>query len=257
MTRLAITTPLTRVAAVRKAQQLLKVNDWGDFLSSDVDGEYGPLTAASVYRAKYWLGFKAPNKVYGPALDEVLRKGKPLPKVMALRRAARIRKRRRAEASKPVRVKALEAAKSQVGINEDPPNSNRVKFSIWYGITGPWCAMFVTWCYVQAGAKGWATWDKGNRYCSCPSMVTDAVNDGGILYAVRDPLPGDVVLYDFDGGVADHVGLFDHWIDRNAGTFAAWEGNTSRASSDDGGEVQYRTDRRRSQVEQFARYRAA
>ena len=45
-------------------------------------------------------------------------------------------------------------AKSQLGVTEYPPNSNRVKYNTWYygksvsGSAYPWCMVFVCWCFA-------------------------------------------------------------------------------------------------------------
>src|SRR5262245_6931546 len=46
-----------------------------------------------------------------------------------------------------LRQGALQLALSELGVSESPPDSNQVKYTSWYGTVGPWCAMFVSWCY--------------------------------------------------------------------------------------------------------------
>jgi hypothetical protein len=75
----------------------------------------------------------------------------------------------------------------------------------------PWCAIFTSWAYVQA-AEGRETpsFAQGSRYSYVPYIVGDARAGLHELRTVDDPLPGDLVCYDFGGdGVYDHVGLFD------------------------------------------------
>jgi len=54
--------------------------------------------------------------------------------------------------------KILEIARSQIGIKEEPPNSNNVKFNTAYyerTVSGggyAWCAVFIWWVFQQAGA---------------------------------------------------------------------------------------------------------
>jgi cell wall-associated NlpC family hydrolase len=47
----------------------------------------------------------------------------------------------------------LDIARAELGTIESPAGSNKVKYSTWYGLTGPWCVMFVMWCYQQAGVE--------------------------------------------------------------------------------------------------------
>jgi cell wall-associated NlpC family hydrolase len=159
---------------------------------------------------------------------------------MKLRRAARLRS---AARPRPLRAKALTAARGQLGVKESPAGSNRVKFSAWYGLVGPWCAMFVSWAYAQAGSK--------LRYAYVPYIVADARagRNGLQVVSYAQAQPGDLVCYDWDGGVADHVGLLES---KHGSTFYAIEGNTSYGNDSNGGEVMRRT-RRIDQVEAFVR----
>ena len=46
----------------------------------------------------------------------------------------------------------LDIARSELGITEQPPESNHQKFGQWYGFDGvPWCAEFVSYCFYNAG----------------------------------------------------------------------------------------------------------
>ena len=47
----------------------------------------------------------------------------------------------------------LDIARAELGTTESPAGSNKVKYSTWYGLTGPWCVMFVMWCCNQAGVE--------------------------------------------------------------------------------------------------------
>jgi hypothetical protein len=134
-----------------------------------------------------------------------------------------------------LRQRALEAAISQLGVKESPPDSNRVKFTDWYGMVGPWCAMFVTWCYETQGDS--PAFVRGQRYAYVPYLLDDARN---LRYGLKtsEPIPGDCVLYNWDGGESDHVGIFEQWVGGH--TFTAIEGNTSTSNDSNGGEVMRR-----------------
>ena len=251
-----------RGAQVRADQRLLENSRFGKFSVGKygIDGEFGEDVAKAVRRAKKALGFPyvklaGGGKGFTSVMDDELRSylkplsapgAKKLPPLYAWRRRQRAKA---AAAAVAMRVKALNEAARWVGTKEFPADSNHVKFSDWYGIVGPWCAMFVTWCYVQAGSK---TFKRGSAYAYCPYMVNDARAGRNGLSVTSDPLLGDVVLFDWDGGVADHVGLFDKWLDRKAGVFATIEGNTSLGNDSNGGAVMRRT-RYLSQVECFVR----
>ena len=136
------------------------------------------------------------------------------------------------------RQAALQKAITQLGVTESPANSNNNKYGSWYGVNyQPWCAMFVTWCFEQTGDS--PSFVKGSRYAYCPYIVADARANRYGLKTTDDPIPGDVVVYDWSyDTVYDHVGIFEKWV--GGGTFQAIEGNTSYSSNSNGGEVMRR-----------------
>ncbi len=67
--------------------------------------------------------------------------------------------------------------------------------------------------------------------------------------ATGPPRPGDIAVYDWDGGVPDHVGIV---IRRTAGGIDTVEGNTAIGNDSDGGEVM-RRHRSLSSVSVFGR----
>lgn len=110
--------------------------------------------------------------------------------------------------------------------------------------------MFTTWCFKEAGSK---RFEQGHRYAYVPFIVDDARAGRNGLHLTNDPIKGDLVCYDWnDDGEADHVGFFDHWLDRSAGTFATVEGNTSMTNQSNGGAVMQRQ-RSKSDVQAFVR----
>jgi hypothetical protein len=144
----------------------------------------------------------------------------------------------------PLRARALEAAIDDLGIKESPPESNRCKFTDWYGMVGPWCAMAVTYWYELAGDS--PTFVKGSRYAYVPYIVSDARNGRYGLAVTSNPSPGDLVCFSWGGSTAghheeyDHIGLFEKWVDPHY-SFTAIEGNTSTSNNSNGGEVMRRT----------------
>jgi CHAP domain len=133
---------------------------------------------------------------------------------------------------------ALSRAIGELGVKESPANTNNVKYCDWYGMVGPWCAMFVTWCYEHSG--GAEAFIRGQRYAYVPYLVSDAYAGRYGLRVTSEPKPGDCVCYswDFDSEY-DHIGLFEEW--KQGSTFSAIEGNTSTSSDSDGGQVMRRT----------------
>lgn len=232
---LGLTSPLTAGKLVREAQIALSHNDFGDFDPGPTDGVFGPQTARATRRAKFWLGWEENNlnDHYGLALHSQLTGQARLTYGQNKRREAR----KEAKRLTPKRERALEEAMRHLGVKESPPESNKVLFSDWYGMRGPWCAMFVTYCYVKSGSKAF---ERGERYAYCPYVVNDARAGRNNLAVTSQPQRGDLVLYDWNGdGVADHIGLFEQW--QQPGQFTAIEGNTSPTSDSNGGEVMRRT----------------
>ncbi|MBS1511133.1 MAG: peptidoglycan-binding protein [Bacteroidetes bacterium] len=143
----------------------------------------------------------------------------------------------------------IDTAASQNGTVESPPNSNKTKYGKWYGLDGvKWCAIFVSWVYDHAGHH-MERIDTVNGYQSCQSGYNFWKRNGCL---VKDPQPGDVVLYDWGGdGVCDHTGIFVQWVDAEKTMLMAWEGNTEQGNDSDGGRVMLRQ-RKRSLVKAFA-----
>lgn len=250
---LTLTSPYMRGDRVLRAQRLLAANRWGDFLAGQIDGVYGPLTAASTRRAKYWLGYAKPDQRFGKTLAALLRGEERLPTAYRVRRARRLQA-AKASADKPtIAGKAILAAEATLGWTEHPAGSNHSTISEWYGIIGPWCGMAVSYWYTKAGYDGFGTYADNKWICYVPSIVAKARAGESGLYVVEQPKPGDLVCYDWNGGVADHVGLYER---ASGGGFLAIEGNTAVGDDSNGGRVM-RRERHASQVEAFVRVRGA
>ena len=140
--------------------------------------------------------------------------------------------------------KILDTARAQLGIREEPPNSNRVKFNTAYygrevsGAAYPWCMAFVQWVFAQAGVK------LPLRTASCGALMNAAKKAG--QWVTKDYRPGDVVIYDFPGGAAtDHTGIIEKVTLTGV---VAIEGNTSQAGSQSNGGQVCRKTRPYSQI---------
>jgi peptidoglycan hydrolase-like protein with peptidoglycan-binding domain len=145
----------------------------------------------------------------------------------------------------------IEIAASQVGIKENPPNSNKNPYGKWYGLDGfAWCAMFVSWVYDKAGNPlGHIDDDKGYR--SCQSAYNHFVSTGE---TTRNPEKGDIVLFDWtNDGKCDHTGIFNEWLDAAKTKFSSFEGNTAKGNDSDGGQVMFRDDRKAASVKAFVK----
>ena len=130
----------------------------------------------------------------------------------------------------------LTIAKAEIGYSEAPKNSNKTKYGKWFGLDGvPWCGIFVSWVYAQAGNPlGTIGFKKG--YAGCQTAVAYAKKKG---WTTNSPALGDIVFYDWNGdGRYDHTGIYVGAIDEHH--FAAIEGNTSLSNQSNGGQVMQR-----------------
>jgi hypothetical protein len=130
------------------------------------------------------------------------------------------------------RQQVVNFAARENGVKEDPAGSNRVKYSEWYGIIGPWCAMFCSYVLyfagnplpnIQiAGKSGAASvWVLQNWFQKMKLWTTDE----------REAEPGDLVIYTFS-----HIGICEG-VDSAGRKLAVWEGNTDVHGGRTGGRV--------------------
>lgn len=143
-------------------------------------------------------------------------------------------------------IMAIAAKEAELGIKEDPPNSNKTKYGKWFGLDGvAWCGIFCSWCYYTAGRP-----ITGGGYLKGFAGVETALATWKDKITTN-PQPADLVIFDWDGNKKpDHVALFLAWIDRSAGTFYTIEGNTSPTNQSNGGQVMKRQ-RNMAKVEAF------
>lgn len=134
----------------------------------------------------------------------------------------------------------LAQAQSQLGVKEKPPNSNQCLYTDWYGMVGPWCAMFSAWS-DQTSVRPSESFTQGAAYAYVPYLVQDARLGLYGLTVTSSPKPGDLVAYDWSwDGEYDHVGIVETPPDAS-GDMVCIEGNTSpdgsSGSQSNGGEV--------------------
>jgi hypothetical protein len=132
--------------------------------------------------------------------------------------------------------KVVEIAIKEIGTIEVPKNTNKTKYGKWFGFDGvPWCGMFVSWCYAQAGTplpkigfmKGFA---------GCQTAVAFFKKNNKIT---KEPKAGDIVFFDWNkDGRYDHTCIFVRWLNDNE--FETIEGNTSLTNQSNGGQVMRR-----------------
>ena len=131
----------------------------------------------------------------------------------------------------------LSTARKELGTKEQPADSNRVKYNTAYygrevsGGSYAWCAVFLWWCFREAGAS--ELYYGGGKTAYCPTLLSYHR-----AQAVSDYRPGDVIFFNFDGKKnAQHVGLCEDWDGQYITTI---DGNTGSGSEANGGSVMRR-----------------
>src|SRR5947209_17756169 len=151
--------------------------------------------------------------------------------------------------------RALAEALRHVGVRESPPGSNRTMFGRWFGVDGvPWCAIFASYCFDRGAGvvlcRGWhgaGVYPRGVAYVPTLASWLRATHR---WRAHSSPQPGDLVIFDWDGGLPDHVGIVACALGR--GRVATVEGNTGVGNDSNGGEVM-RRERSFAQIAGFGR----
>lgn len=126
----------------------------------------------------------------------------------------------------------LNIGRGEIGVHEDPPGSNRVKYNAWAGLQGqPWCVTLWLWCIFTTGGV------KAPFGAYNPSVKAWAQKAGVWHPPSELPRPGDFIQYAFPGEdhVPNHFGIVEkvHGI-RDV---EAIEGNTDQAGGRTGGQV--------------------
>jgi hypothetical protein len=237
---LHVTSPLMTGREVLRIQEKLTLLGYAP---GSLDGEYGAATSAAVTAYQRDNGLEA-DGVVGPETRKALGGKRAPKKQQPIRR-------------KPGRYGELALAEAlrHIGKKEKPMNSNRTQFGRWFGVDGvPWCAIFVSYCF-QHGAdyavakrfRGAGVYSKG---CTYVPTVEAWLRVTGQWRGRTTPRPGDIAIFNWDGGVPDHIGIVESYL--GGGKFSCIEGNTSFGNNSNGGQVMRRT-RYVSQVNGFGR----
>lgn len=138
--------------------------------------------------------------------------------------------------------KIVEIALKEVGYSENPAGSNKTKYGKFFGLDSvPWCGMFVSWVHDKAGVVMPKIGFSKPGFAGCQSAYAYFLKNKKI---VKDPLPGDIVLFDWNGdGRYDHTGLFIKNLGNTpagTGMFESVEGNTAVGNDSNGGQVMVR-----------------
>lgn len=131
----------------------------------------------------------------------------------------------------------IKTATAELGYAESPPGSNKTKYGRWYGIPeGQWCAMFVSWCFHQAGATAAiAGLQSGKGFAGTQAALAYAKAHG---WLVKTPEPGDIMIHTTVPGKTGHTGIVLRAV---AGGCETIEGNTDVSGGRTGGKVMRKT----------------
>lgn len=137
--------------------------------------------------------------------------------------------------------KVIEIARSELGVTENPPGSNRVKYWEDYDpkMQGqPWCVAFLWWVFNSAGER--MAFFGGGKTPSCGTLLR-WYKEQGLTVPVGELRPGDIVILNFSGTKdTQHCGLVDFVLPGGwAVGIRTIEGNTSSSdgSQSNGGMV--------------------
>ena len=134
--------------------------------------------------------------------------------------------------------KVIEIARGELGVTENPPGSNRVKYWEAYDKSAqgqPWCVSFLWWVFQQAGER--MAFFGGGKTASC-SVLLRWYKEQGLTVPVSEVQTGDIVLLNFNGkGTPDHCGLVAT-VGKHNGDPCVWtiEGNTTASGTTGGAE---------------------
>lgn len=127
--------------------------------------------------------------------------------------------------------RVIELARSQIGVTENPPDSNLVKYNTWYyghPYSAPWCCTFIMWLFRSEP-------NLLKRTASCSDLLRWCKSN---KLDVAQPQKGDLVFFNFNnpGVMAQHIGIVERVM--GAKDIYSIEGNTSeKGSQDNGGAV--------------------
>lgn len=242
---LVLATPAPRGQDVEELQKAINAY-FRESLDVDfklkLDGKLGKKTLWGARAVAYSMGAGAPQLKklkggrIGPSVQRLIRRKRKRTELEITRsqRRAKYREKLRARFNDSAK-KTVEAALQQRGIVEKPAGSNRgrPKPELWQTYWASWM-VGQPYCGAFAGyySKVFGGAPITERVVYTPNTVLDGrarANGYRKWVSPAAAKPGDHVMFDFDGGGADHTGIV---VAVRSGSLLVIEANTS---SDDGG----------------------
>lgn len=135
--------------------------------------------------------------------------------------------------------KVLDKASEYIGIKESPANSNKVLFTVKYGVITAWCGIFIKYVFDSLGG---GLLPDVRTVMSCSKLMAWAKEQKH--WVTSDYKPGDIVMFNFDGASAPkHMGIVVSY-NKAKKQIVSIDGNTGSGSAkleSDGGMVAKRT----------------
>ena len=128
----------------------------------------------------------------------------------------------------PKAEKVLAVAKRYVREKYTEGPNNNTSFGKWYGMNyQPWCAMFVSGCFNEAGLVNLVAASSKKGFASCDAGAQWFAKNKRVV-PIGQAQPGDIVFFNFDKNPTDteHVGIVLRNNTRTK-TLITIEGNTS------------------------------
>ena len=153
-------------------------------------------------------------------------------------------------------LKMLSVAKKFVDQSYKEGDNNDTVFGKWFGLNHqPWCAMFVSYCFNEAGLIKLVQAQGPKGFASCNAGVKYFASKGQLV-PVGQAEPGDIVFFNFDSDptTAEHVGIvYVNQPEKNQ--MVTFEGNTAgdNAGSQANGDGAYKKTRSYKNIMAVAR----
>jgi hypothetical protein len=128
----------------------------------------------------------------------------------------------------PTSVQVLRQARKRLGIQENPPKSNRTSIGREFGWNGvPWCAETVCVCLLDAGFHI-------RKTASAPGLYSELRSYAWKEATFSTARAGDVIFFSWPGtsSTIDHTGIVEGRT--KDGRLITIEGNTTLANGNDG-----------------------